>query len=61
MNLLSVTNLWPPFSALWVAPSHWHDLMGPSEQLYSVLGVSLEYCCLEGSSEQFYVVPGGDQ
>ena len=63
MTLLRITSLWPPFGVLYAVPSpaHWHELVGPSEQLYVLTGGSTELYDMIGPSEQLYVLKGCDE
>lgn len=42
-------------------PSHWHDLLGSSEQLYVLTGASTQPHTVVGPNEQLYVLRGCDQ
>lgn len=64
MDILSLLNLWTPFTIYVVTtttPAHWHDLLGPSEELYVLTGASTERYDTIGPSEQLYVLRGCDQ
>jgi hypothetical protein len=62
MDILDILNLWTPFT-IYVAtttttPAHWHDLVGPGEQLYVLTGASAELYETVGPSEQLYILEG---
>lgn len=53
MKLVRLLTLWPPFGAsqfivIPEIPSHWHNLVGASEQLYVLTGASTELYDLRG-------------
>ena len=64
MDILSLLTIWTPYTIYVVttpAPAHWHDLVGPSEQLYVLTGASTELYETTGPSEQIYVLRGCDR
>jgi hypothetical protein len=57
MDILSLVNIWTPFT-IYVAPSHWHDFVGASTQLYVLIGASTERYETTGPSGQQYILEG---
>jgi len=60
MGILDLLDLWTPFAAYGAStdPSHWHDLMGASTQLYILAGASAEQYETAGPSAQLYILEG---
>lgn len=63
MNLTQITSLWPPFGGSTIivqaeVPAHYHELIGPSAQLYVLIGGSTAFYELTGPSESLYILRG---
>jgi hypothetical protein len=62
MDILGLLNLWTPFTVYAATdPGHYHDLVGPSKQLYVLTGASTEFYETIGPNEQLYVLRGCDE